>query len=223
MILENYCENVEVVGEAESAVKGAVMITKLNPDLIFSDIEMPGGNGFSLLEALESVKAKIVLVTAHANYMKKAFKFNVFDYLVKPIDIEEFQNTIERVRKSIESEVPSEQVEIDSESTKMALPTSTGRLYIDYSEIVQISAQGSYSDVKLQSGKLILVSKNLKYFESAMNKRTFMRIHRSCIVNLTFIREFSKSERGKVILTNNDELPVSNENKEELLERLSRL
>ncbi|MFT6246807.1 MAG: two-component system LytT family response regulator [Salibacteraceae bacterium] len=212
MILEGHCSGIEVVAEGKSALEGAGLILKHSPDVIFLDVEMPGGSGLDLLQSLEKVDAKVILVTAHANHMQEAFKVNVFDYIIKPIDIEEIIGTVDRVVSSTEI--------LKTDSLKVALPSSNGLIFVNKEDILFIKAQGSYSEVQFKSGKSLLISKNLKFFESIITDKAFLRIHRSCIINLFHVAEFSKSDGGLVILSNGIEFPVGKDQRDVLLSAL---
>jgi two-component system LytT family response regulator len=212
MILEGHCSGVEVVAEGKSALEGAGLIMKHSPDVIFLDVEMPGGTGLDLLQSLEKVDAKVILVTAHANHMQEAFKVNVFDYIIKPIDIEEMIDTVDRIVNSSET--------LKTGSVKVGLPSSNGLIYVNKEDIVFIKAQGSYSEVQFKSGKPLMISKNLKFFESIIKDKAFLRIHRSCIINLLHVAEFSKMDGGLVILSNGQEFPVSKDQRDVLLSAL---
>lgn len=215
LILENHCENVKIIAEGKSAIEGAALVAKLNPAVLFLDIEMPGGTGLDLLKSYENMDTQVVLVTAHESYMHDAFKVNVFDYLVKPIDIDEMIDTVNRLHESARKEAIQTQ--------KIGLPSSNGLVYVKKENIVFVSAQGSYSEVHFSSGEKMLISKNLKYFESILDENTFMRIHRSSIVHISHIKEFSRSEGGIVILSDGHEIQVSADKRERLLEKLAEL
>lgn len=215
LILENYCEGVEIIAEGSSAIQGAALLAEHHPDVIFLDIEMPGGTGFDLIQAFEKIDAKIVLVTGHTGRMLDAFKVNVFDYIVKPIDIEEIQETVNRLKAAKSGDT--------SGTRKIGLPSSTGLIFIEKEGIEYIGANGSYAEVVLTSKKKVLVSKNLKYIDSLLMDNNFIRIHRSSIVNILHIKEFSRSEGGIVILSSGNELQVSPDKREELLEKLTSL
>lgn len=213
MILEDHCTGVEVIAEGKSAIEGAALISKHNPDVVFLDVEMPGGTGFDLLNGIGKVDSEIILITAYTNYMQKAFKFNTFDYLVKPIDIDEMIKTIDRLKES--------KAALISSSRKISLPSTTGLVYIEKENITFIKAQGSYSEVQLETSKSMLISRNLKFFESILVEENFMRIHRSSIINLSHVKEFSRSEGGVVILSSGEILTVANDKRDELLEKLA--
>ena len=213
LILEKHCTNIKIIAEGKSALEGAALVAKLDPDVVFLDIEMPGGTGLDLLKSYEDMDAQVVLVTAHENYMHDAFKVNVFDYLVKPIDIDEMIETVKRLHASARKEA--------TQTRKIGLPSSNGLVYIEKEKIVFVGAQGSYSEVHFSSGEKMLISKNLKYFESILDEKTFMRIHRSSIANISHVKEFSRSEGGIVILSGGHEIQVSADRRDRLLEKLA--
>ncbi len=215
LILEDYCSGIKVVGEGSSALEGASLLNKLNPDVIFLDIQMPGGTGLDLLKALYKIDPHVVLVTAHINYMKEAFKVNVFDYLVKPIDINELNNTVNRLHAIKQKH--------DTTSKKISLPSSTGYTYLEKDDIEYISANGSYSEVKCISGQKLLISKNLKHIESILSDTQFLRVHRSSIINTNHVREFSRSNGGIVVMKSGHETQVSADKRTVLLELLNQL
>lgn len=215
MILNNHCSGIEVVAEGGSALEGMALLVKHNPDVIFLDVEMPGGTGFDLLNSIEILAAEVIFITAYGNHMQKAFKVNAFDYLVKPIDIEELITTVNRLKAS--------KNRMNDAGHKISLPSSNGIIYIEKEDILYVRAQGSYAEVKLNSGKIILVSKNLKYIEALLPKEIFMRIHRSTLININEVKEFSRSEGGIVILDSGEGFNVSADCKDELLSRLADL
>lgn len=101
LIINEYCSNAEVVGTASSAVEGRDIILNQQPDLVFLDIEMPRGNGFDLLEMLPERNFEIVFITAYNNFAIKAFKYSAIDYILKPIDIEEFIEAVDKAEKRV--------------------------------------------------------------------------------------------------------------------------
>ena len=98
-VLDKYCPEVEVVGEAENVKSAYALINEQNPDLVFLDIEMPNGNGFDLLKMFESVKFDVIFTTAYGHYAIKAIKYSALDYLLKPIDIDDLRVAVEKVVK----------------------------------------------------------------------------------------------------------------------------
>ena len=101
--LNKYCPNVQIVAQAENINKGKADIIEHNPNLVFLDVEMPYGNGFDLLEQLDSIDFELIFVTAYSNYALKALNMSASYYLLKPIDIEELIASVEKVTANIEN------------------------------------------------------------------------------------------------------------------------
>jgi len=218
IILENHCEGVLVVGKAENVIKGASLIGELEADVVFLDVQMPGGTGFDLLENIGNHSCRFVLVTAHKEYMQKAFKFNVFDYILKPVDIQEVKDTIQRLKTDIPAESKS-----SSQSHKLVLPSSNGTQFIDKDQIICVKAEGSYAELTLRSRSTILVSKNLKFVSEQLGEEQFMRVHRSYLANLYYVEELVRSEGGFLLMKDGVEVPISPDRREEIIQRITTL
>ncbi len=218
IILENHCEGVKVIGQAENVIKGASLIGKLEADVVFLDVQMPGGTGFDLLENLESHSCKFVLVTAHKEYMQKAFKFSVFDYILKPVDIKEVKDTIQRLKAQTKTDSKS-----SSHGNKLVLPSSNGTQFIDKEQIICVKAEGSYAELTLRESTTILVSKNLKFVSEQLGEEHFMRVHRSYLANLYHVEELVRSEGGFLLMKDGIEVPISPDRREEIILRISTL
>ena len=218
-ILEKYCEGVKVIASSSDALEGAKLISKHRPDIVFLDVEMPKVSGLDLIEILKGrEETKIVLTTAYEKYALKAIKLKVFDYLMKPIEIEELQNTLNKARFALQEEEVSYQV-----SSKITLPTADGFQIIEISNIIRVEGDGAYSGVHLKNGHNIFVSKNLKEFEGILRSGRFMRIHKSHIINLDHVNSYSRSEGGFVIMSDDSQVFVSRSKKEELLSGLKHI
>jgi len=230
-IISDYCPNVRVAGTAQSAAEGIKNIRDKNPDIVFLDVEMPHGDGFKMLEGIEEINFDVVFITAYNHYAVKAFKVNAVDYILKPIDIDEFINAVVKVEERRNNNVPSGRNKYDkvlgalrSElKSKLELPTMEGKEYIDVDEIIRIEADGSYSAFHIDNDKIILVSKTLKEFKSLVNSYNFFRPHNSHIINIDKVKKFSKSEGGKIVMTDNSEVPLSRNNRELFREKMKEI
>src|SRR5215469_17484150 len=133
ILLREYCPEVQVIGQCDSAEKGIEAIKKLKPDLVFLDIEMPHINGFEMLERFSEINFAVVFTTSYDQYAIKAFRFSALDYLLKPVDHEELKKAVQKVNQHLQHPLP-QQLEIllqkiHSQSpmiTKVALPTMEG-------------------------------------------------------------------------------------------------
>lgn len=227
-LLKSYCENVEVVGIANSVESGYKAIQSLKPDLVFLDIQMPDGSGFDLLKMIKSIDFKVIFVTAHQEFAIEAFKFSAIDYLLKPLAP---LNLIDAVKKAEESITKDElNVKYQTLLNNVSEPTKNKRRIIlktmeriysvDISEVIRFEADGNYTKVFLADGKKIMVSRLLKEFEELLSDVGFLRVHQSHLINTNYLFFFEKGE-GNVVMKDNSVVPVSNRKKEQLMELMN--
>ena len=146
--LRDYCPVIQVVGEADSMKTGLEAIHLLQPDLLFLDVEMPNGNGFDLLRNLDRVSFKIIFVTAHSDYAVRAFRFFASDYLLKPVDILQLKEAVEKVRQEREKEIQGRNLEElikyvssrEHEISNIVIPDKKGFTVIDLQDILYCEA-----------------------------------------------------------------------------------
>jgi len=227
-LLEEFMTGIKVVGEANSVDEAEKLIRKSTFDLLFLDVEMPGGNGFSLLDRFESIEFELVFTTAFSQYAIEALRQSALDYLLKPIDLSQLQDTIERF-KSRRKAAGDEQVyflPLDlnhsiRQSQKIILPVPKGFRVVSLSEIIFCKSSGNYTDFILQNGSHILVAKTLKYFEEYLSHVDMMRIHDSYLVNLFHVEQYERGRGGAVILSNGEQLTVARGRKDKLLKWFS--
>lgn len=183
-------------------------------DFVFLDIHMPHGSGFDLLEQLSDPSFKLVFTTAHDEYAIKAFKYNAFDYLLKPIDPDDLIETVTRLINTQQPVIKEALPNLKS-LEKLAIPYKTGFVYLLPSEIIYLEASGSYTYVFTEQERYV-ISKRLKLVESFLDKELFCRVHASYIVNISKIKFFSKNNGGEVTMDNNVIISVSRSRREEL-------
>ena len=222
ILLSNF-HAIEVVGEAATADQGVFMIEKKQPDLVFLDIQLKNDTGFTILEKLNTINFKLVFVTAHDQYAIKSFKYSAFDYLLKPIDPEEFGKTIQR----LETQTTITNTQIDnlksvSANQKLIIKTLEQTYVLSIKDIVRCEASLNYTFFYLKDGKRILSSKTLKEYDLFLPSSIFIRVHQSHLVNLNYIKAFANN--GKLQLSNSeDEIPVSIRKRKEFKILLSNL
>ncbi|CAM1345808.1 LytR/AlgR family response regulator transcription factor [Tenacibaculum crassostreae] len=223
--LSNFDEDVEIIEtftEAEIAIN---YINKTDIDCLFLDIEMPTMDGFQLLERLENKNFAIIITTAYNEYAIKALKNQAIDYLLKPIDSDDLEQTIGRIKEHHKKSDSSEKVEkILSEFNKkfnrrkITINTDGKLIFLTEDEILFVESDGNYSTIHTSNGKKIVVTKKLKEINSLLPEDHFFRIHNSFVINLNKIKEFLKSD-GYVILEDNHKIPVSRQRKSDFLEK----
>ncbi|MBK8830711.1 MAG: response regulator transcription factor [Saprospiraceae bacterium] len=200
-LLETYCPDVEVVGNATSVQDGIKTVNALQPDILFLDVQIVGGTGFDILEKLNNTKVSIIFTTAYDHYALKAFKFSAIDYLLKPIDIDELKIAVKKVT------APNQQAEDEfkiknllsniknpSEDPVLLVSTLEAVEFVRIREIIRCEAQGAYTQLILKDTKSVMVSKVIKEFEFLLQEYGFYRVHQSHLINLREVRKYIKSE-----------------------------
>ncbi len=208
-------ENVGVAKDKQSAIHG---IKFLNPDLLFLDINLGMHSGFDIVDECIGHFKYVVFTTAYDEYALRAFNYNTLHYLLKPIDEKKIALTIERVHEYEKIKMGDEQLaELDLFRKEIKNVNKKTFFYfenrqwksIDISAVVYIKGDGSYSTLFLKEGS-IKISKNLKgTFEYFQQNPDFIRIHKSYVINRSFLKSVVKGMQSKVILINNIELPIS--------------
>jgi len=181
--------SVEVIGEAENIRTAAEIVEKLNPDLIFLDIQFPGESGFELLEKTDT-QAKIVFVTAFDEFAIRAFEVNAQDYLLKPVNPERLKLTLEH----LETDQPIAETEMlpFNYDDSIFLELNNKYYFLKVNTIIIITSAGNYSEIVTSQGLSGLTSKSMREWEGRLPKNSFARIHRSTIINMEFVEKIEQ-------------------------------
>lgn len=224
-LINDHCRNVDVIGEAEGVKSGIEVIKKLSPDLILLDIKMRDGTGFDLLKKLDPLTFKVIFITAYHQYAVKAFKHSAVDYILKPVDQDELKEAINRAESSLHAEFKQQlnaleenMSGVDSSNKKIVLKTSDYIHILKMKEILYCNSDNNYTVFHLLNGKEIIVSKGLKEYDEMLSDDGFFRMHKSYLINLSFIKGFDKSDGGFVVMEDGTKLPVSSRKKDKLME-----
>lgn len=228
--LAAYCPDVCLLAEAADGPEALLQIEKHRPQLIFLDIEMPRMNGFDMLSRIPEKDFRIIFTTAYDQYAIKAIKYAAFDYLLKPVDIEELRAAVSKVYESRLAET-KKQVELLQQAihqpglqwNKLAIPTFEGLLFYDVAQIVHLEAASNYTHIHLLDGTKVTASKTLKEFEDVLPARLFFRTHHSYLINLSYIRRYLKGDGGQVEMQNGRCIDVARRKKEEFLKAINGL
>lgn len=229
-IIGEYCPSLEVVGRANNIVQGVSAINDKKPDLVFLDVEMPNGNGFDLLAQFPEKEFDVIFITAFNHYAIKAIKFSAVDYILKPINISEFVEAVNRViKKRSERSAPgNENLRILMENlrtalpSRMAIPTSDGMEYLNPKDIIRIEADRSYSWFYISGNRKILVSKHLKEFQELLSDRYFFRSHNSHLINLKYVKKYIRKEGGYIEMADGAMIPISRTRKDLFLMHMAK-
>ena len=208
-LMEEYCPDISVIGKANNATNAKTLIENLQPDVVFLDINMPGINGFDLLESLEEKTFCLVFVTAHNEYGIQAVKANAIDYLLKPISAQELKQTAGKIREFLSLRHKDGIKKPDQKSTKIVITHLRGFSIYNCDEIIRLEASDNYTKIYFKEIKTVTSSKTLKDFEEILDKNTFFRIHKSHIINFNYIKGYSNTDGGIVILFDDTKLSIS--------------
>ena len=226
-MLESDCPEVEIKAICNNAKDALTAIRQQSPDLVFLDVEMPKMNGFEMLEQLPAINFHLIFTTSYDQYALKAIRFSAIDYLLKPIDREELKRAVEKVKDRFQIPVP-QQLELllqkfkqpSNPVNKIALPTMEGLQMIPIETIVSCESDDNYTNIKLKTGKKLLVTRSLKEIEESLEQHSFIRVHRSYLVNLNEIEKYIKGEGGYLVMSDGTTIDVARNKKEVLLKKL---
>lgn len=207
-MIQNYCSEIEIVGEAENGPSGKIKIQELKPHVVFLDINMPGMNGFQMLEGIYDRDFCVIFLTAYSEHGITAVKAGATDYLLKPLMLSELQNAVRKVVQYYESKGVPASAKSDDKNLVL-INHSKGFTLVDFKDIVWLEASDNYTNLYLNGQKKIIASKTLKEFETILPSTEFFRIHRSALINISFVKEYSNHEGGEVILSDGTHVQVS--------------
>lgn len=218
-LLEDHCPEVEVLGDFADLESGVQAIQRIQPELVFLDIELPESSGLQILDFFEegSIDFSIIFVTAYSEYAIQAFKLSAIDYVLKPINTEKLKEAIDHYKRSKQKQVKQlEALKSNLYETrkKIVVPSRDDFQYIDPEDVLFVKAEGSYCQFQLRNGKRVLMSRNLKYVEEMVQGFPFLqRVHKSFIVNCNEIAFYHRGT-GKIELKDGTELQATSEKME---------
>jgi two-component system, LytTR family, response regulator len=218
---------VEIVFKTTKPEVAVESLREKQIDLLFLDVEMPSLNGFELLEQLQPLSFEVIFTTAYSQYAMQAFRYKAFNYLLKPIDVNELEEIIEDWAEKFGKDVRKKQVsEIDNLlkqlkkdgllRSKVAVPVMDGYEFVGVKEILFCQSENNYTYFHLLNKKKLLISKTLKEVEKTLQNFGFLRIHQSYLINPAFLKSYHRKDGGFVLMQNEEKLPVSQQKKEVL-------
>jgi two-component system LytT family response regulator len=225
-MLELNCPEVQIEATCSNATMAKQMLEEIRPDVLFLDVRMPGKSGLEMLSELTVADFEVIFVTAHNEYMLQALQFSAVDYLMKPVDEDRLVEAVQRVTKRLKHAKSSGQAETLLHNInkagfpmemRLCLPTQKGFTIVKLEEIVYCEAQRSYTIFRLTNSKTIMISKPLFDYERLLTDTSFLRIHKSFLINLFHVKEYKRGEGGTVIMSNGMEIEVSRRKKEQFL------
>ncbi len=225
ILLTENCPDITVMDSFSSAAKAMESIAHNPPDLVFLDIEMPGMNGFDMLEKLMPLNFSVIFTTGYDQYAIKAFHYSAIDYLIKPIDPGELKYAIEKLVYQKSRPIP-EQIEMllariykKKSFNKIAIPTSEGFELVAADQVLYFEANNTYTHVIIKNRPKLIACRTLKEMEEQVEDHDyFIRVHNSYIVNLNEVIKYVRGEGGYLVMSDNNTVNVSRSRKDDLLQ-----
>ena len=227
-LLEKHCPQVTIIATSQNVSDAIDVIEKHLPDLVFLDIQMGEQTGFDVLKLLPSRNFEVVFVTAYGQYGIQAVKFAALDYLLKPIDIEELINAVNKAEQKLATQIQTSQLDFllqqlkkpETNVSRIALPMQSEIRYVAFSEIIRCEADNTYTYFLLSSGEKIVVSKSLKEYADLLCPNGFLRTHQSHLVNPKYVKSWLKEDGGILLLMSGEKIPISKPNKDTVKQAL---
>lgn len=224
------CPDVNLLGSADSVASGVELIRRVNPRLLFLDIEMADGSGFDLLEQVTNTGFEIIFTTASDAHALRAIKYSAIDYLLKPIDPDELKVAVEKIRAKQSDTANLENLKFllqnfkrpNDQYSKITLPTGNAYEIVNVKDIIRCEADGSYTSFFLENKKKLLVSASLKHYEDLLPPDDFIRVHHHHLINMHHVVRFLKTDGGYAVMSDGTQIEISRRKKDAFLQRLNK-
>lgn len=222
-LLQLHCPDVEVVAECEDAGSASLQVAHLKPDLVFLDVAMPGKNGIDFLKEFEEINFEVIFVTAHDKYVLQAIRLAAVDYLSKPVEEKQLIIAVSNAGKRILSKSRNQHVNTflhnmqqypQRQEMQLCVPSVKGFQVIKISDIIYCEADNTYTNIYLQNNQKLMASRPLQDYEKLLEDASFVRIHKSYLINIGHLTAYQKGEGGSVTMSNGKVLEVSRRKKE---------
>lgn len=229
LLQQHFPQRIHVAATCKTVAEAIGAIKKLQPQLLFLDVQIHGETGFDLLQQLTTINFAVIFTTAYEKYAVQAFKFSAVDYLLKPIVEEDLRAAIEKANAAIDQKQTSARLDVlfsnmrqqENQQRRICIPVSTGLIFLQVGDIIRCESNVNYTTFYTKDKKKIVAAKTLKEFEEMLAESNFYRVHNSHLVNLTYVSSYVKNGAGgTVILTDGTEVDVSTRRKEEFLKRI---
>jgi len=221
--ISNLFNDLELIGIANNLNEAVNLIFQERPSLVFLDINLQEESGFDVLKKTNAEEYEIIITTAYSEYTLQAIKNSAIDYILKPYDVEELKNAVNKARKQIElkkSPHNQQNTQTDKLDDRVFISTTEGLIFIKIDEIVCISADSSYSEFHLVNGSKVVSSKRLSIYEEMLKNRLFVRVHKSYLINLKHVKKYQRGRGGYLCMTNGLIIKVGDSKKDEILKYL---
>jgi two-component system, LytTR family, response regulator len=227
-LVKQFASDLELCGTAGHVDEAVELIGAKLPDLVFLDIKIADGTGFDVLKKLSLRNFVLIIVTAYDNYALEAIRFSAIDYLLKPVGIPEFEEAVSRAKNIISLKQKQNSIDMllynisqeNIQNRKISLATVSGYELVYIRDIVWCQSEGAYTMFYLVNKVKITSCRNLGFYEELLDGNGFCRIHHSGIINIRFVKSYTKGKGGYVVMTDGTELEISHRRKTGFLHKL---
>ncbi len=230
VLLKKHFDEIDIIGSCGTVNEAVDFINEHKPNLLLLDIRLTDGTGFNILQKIKPYNYALIFITAYNEFAIKAIKFSAIDYILKPIDENDFCSAVNRALNSINDEALHGQVqtffnyyERKTQARRIVLKTTEAINIVDVGDITHCRSESNYTTFYMVDGKKIMVSKVLKEYEDLLSEYGFFRPHHSFLVNLNHVTKLDKTDGGFLILKDGSEVPVSLRRKKRLMQVLESL
>lgn len=227
-LIREYTPELEIVGEAATVNSALELIKEKNPDLLLLDVELHGKSVFDIFDQLDEKNFNVIFITAYEQYALRAIKYAALDYILKPVNPDEFIEAISKINLSQSEERKSKlkyllENSLHKKETpdRIVISSMDEMFFIKTSDIICIEASGNYSIFHVADKKEVVATKSIAEYEKMLFGSDFFRIHKSFIVNISHIKKYIKGRGGYVIMNNGENIAVASRKKDEFLNKLN--
>lgn len=229
-LASKYPDVFNIVGTFDSVEAGLEGTKILQPELVFLDVKIHNQTGFDYLKQIEHINFNVVFTTAFETYAVEAFRFSALDYLLKPIDKDDFHDTVLKLKNVVETsylknkiDVLLHNLKVENALKRISIATPDGYVFVEVSDILYCKADVNYTHIYTKQGDKITTSKTLKTFEKLLLNNHFFRVHNSYLVNLFYVKKYTKGKGGYVTMKDKTNIDVSIRRKDEFMKKFIRL
>lgn len=232
-LLENiFSTDIILLGAFNSFDAGISAIQTHKPQLVFLDVQIDNGKtGFDLLQQISNINFDVIFTTAYNKYAVQAFRISAIDYLLKPIDKDDLQQAVDKLKqKQFQQQLSSKfdvlfhnLQNVQNTSKRICVPVINGMVVLQVADIIRCESNINYTTFFMQDKQKLTVAKTLKEFEKMLKPYNFFRVHKSHLINLMYVKSYTKNQGGFVTLTDGLNIEVSSRRKDEFLEVLGRM
>jgi two-component system LytT family response regulator len=225
LIMDQFTQNIQLIGCFYTVDEALAGIKKLQPGLVFLDVQIHEKTGFDLLKQADHTNFEVIFTTAHEKYAVQAFKFSAIDYLLKPIDAGDLKSALEKLNEKMSKNDKSKKIEallhnIQSASKRICVPVIKGLVFLQITDIIRCQSEINYTNIFLKDKQKLLVAKTLKEFEEMLVDYNFFRVHNSHLINLAYIKSYNKGKGGYITMMDNSSIEVSTRRRDDFLKKM---